>query len=212
MKSFNPDCRTCPRIRHHLRVISEQNPTYHCAPVDGFGDKQAQLFVVGLAPGWHGANKTGRPFSGDHSGDWLFEQLHRLGLANRPNAWSIDDGLELSGCYLSNAVKCFPPDNAPSAREVKNCLRYLKYEISELPKPLVLFSLGKVAHDAILKAFEIPLSKAKFAHGAEHQLGEDIFLIDSFHCSKYNIQTGRLSKEQFAGVFDQAMNLLETLR
>ena len=208
MKAFNPLCRTCPRIRHHLAKIKVQSPEYHCAPVPGFGDPQARFFILGLAPGWHGANKTGRPFTGDQSGDWLFEQLHRCGFSNLPESRSIDNGLELIECYLSNAVKCFPPDNSPSAREVGNCQKYLQFEFAQLKSPAVVLALGKVAHDAVLKAFGLTLGAAKFAHGAQHQITSDLTLIDSFHCSKYNIQTRRIDKTSFAKVFDQVVELL----
>ena len=204
---FNPDCRRCPRLAAFLDEVRSEHPGYFCAPVPAFGDPDARLLIVGLAPGKHGANRTGRPFTGDYAGVLLYETLHRLGLASAAESMSVDDGLSLNGCRITNAVKCLPPDNKPVGAEINECNQYLAAEIAALPKGAVLLALGKIAHDAIMKALGLKLSAFKFGHAAEHDLPSGLRLVDSYHCSRYNTQTRRLTAEMFQEVMARARNL-----
>lgn len=174
-----------------------------------FGDPQARLLVVGLAPGMHGANRTGRPFTGDYAGILLYETLHAFGYGSSPLSAHADDGLTLSGCRITNAVKCLPPANKPETAEVNACNPFLAAELSALGEGAVVIALGLVAHRAVLKAEGQRLSAFPFAHGAEHELPGGRWLIDSYHCSRYNTQTGRLTPAMFQQVFRQAARRLE---
>jgi uracil-DNA glycosylase family 4 len=156
----------------------------------------------------HGANATGRPFTGDYAGILLYRTLFDFGFSNRPESVSRDDGLRLTGCRITNAVKCLPPQNKPQLEEVRNCNRYLSAEIADLPQPGVIIALGKIAHDAVLRAQELRLSTYPFAHAGLHRLPDDRLLIDSYHCSRYNTQTRRLTPEMFARVFRMASSAL----
>lgn len=206
---FNPHCRSCRRLTHYLKKVQEQHPEYHCAPVDSFGPSGAKLLIVGLAPGLHGANKTGRPFTGDASGELLFETLYKTGFSSSPKSLSFGDGLVLNGARITNAVRCLPPENKPTARELRLCGRYLKEDLSDLGDKGVIVALGKLAHDAVVRESGFPLSKFKFAHGAEHQISGDLVLIDSFHCSRYNTQTKRLTPPMFEAVFTRVRELMK---
>jgi len=201
---FNPDCRDCPRLANFLDDIKAERPDYFAAPVPAFGDEQPKLLIIGLAPGMHGANRTGRPFTGDYAGVLLYQTLFDLGLSSAPTSASADDDLKLHGVRITNAVKCLPPQNKPETSEIKNCNPYLKTEIDALPTACKLMALGKIAHDAILRAYGLTLSSLKFAHAAKHTLPDGRTLFDSYHCSRYNTQTRRLTATMFADVLKQA--------
>lgn len=183
-------------------------PEYHAAPVPPFGDPAARLLIVGLAPGMHGANATGRPFTGDQAGILLYAGLHRLGLADRPQSLAADDGLRLRGCRITNAVKCLPPANKPSTAEVRACNAFLAGEIRSLAPAAVLIALGRIAHSAVLRSQGLTQSRFPFAHGAEHRLPGALVLLDSYHCSRYNTQTGRLTAPMLETVLSRARALV----
>lgn len=209
MTIFDDSCRACPRLAGFLDEVSERHPDYHCRPVPPFGDTDARFLIVGLAPGMHGANRTGRPFTGDHAGILLYRMLHKHGFATRDRSESADDGLELENCRITNAVKCLPPDNKPIGAEINTCNRYLANELDTLPDGAVVMALGGIAHRAIVKARGFRQVDFKFAHAATHELGK-IRLIDSYHCSRYNTNTGRLTDDMFDAVFARARELLES--
>ena len=209
---FEPDCRRCPRLRDHLAIVRVDFPDYHAAPVPPFGDPDAIVLIVGLAPGMHGANATGRPFTGDYAGILLYETLHRFGFSNRAESSSRDDGLELSACRITNAVKCLPPQNKPTVAEAKSCNPYLQAELRSLGQGGVVLALGLVAHNAVLRAFGLTQSVHRFGHGAEHVLPGDRILLDSYHCSRYNTQTRRLTAEMFRSVVARARELADLRR
>jgi uracil-DNA glycosylase family 4 len=204
---YRVDCRDCPRLAGFLDQVHLEHPDYFCKPVPPFGSQQADLLVVGLAPGLHGANATGRPFTGDWCSDLLYGTLHAYGFAKKPRSISRTDGQELLNCRLTNAVKCLPPANKPTPAETRTCARFLAAEIDEL-KPSVIVCLGAVAHDAVLQCLAaanpgIKRSQFKFGHGAVHHCAGRT-LIDSYHPSRYNTNTGRLTPEMFAAVFEKA--------
>jgi uracil-DNA glycosylase len=209
MTEFDPACKRCPRLAAYLDVGRHQFPTYHCAPVAPFGDAQPRLLIVGLAPGLHGANASGRPFTGDHAGILLYRTLHEVGLASRPESRGRDDGLELRGCRITNAVKCVPPGNKPLPVEIAACNGYLAAELVGLPDGCVILALGRIAHDAVLLALGLARSSRRFAHGAEHDLdlAHGLRMVDSYHCSRYNTQTRRLTPEMFQAVVGRATAL-----
>jgi uracil-DNA glycosylase len=192
-----------------LAVVRAKNPTYHAAPVAPLGDRGAPLLVVGLAPGMHGANATGRPFTGDHAGILLFETLHAHGFSNQARGDRPGDGLKLRNCRITNAVKCLPPANKPATAEIDACNPYLAADLAELPRPGVVVALGRVAHNAVLKALGRRQSEFAFGHGKRHELQSGFWLVDSYHCSRYNTQTKRLTPEMFGRVFLQARQLLD---
>lgn len=200
---FSIECRACPRLARHLEQVRALHPDYHARPVPPFGADTPQLLIVGLAPGMHGANRTGRPFTGDYAGVLLYETLHRYGYADRPDATARDDGLKLSRCRITNAVKCLPPQNKPLPDEVRRCNAHLKAELACLPGSAALLALGGVAHQAVLMALGLRRGEYAFAHGACHALPDGRALFDSYHCSRYNTQTRRLSAEMFRDVFDK---------
>lgn len=208
---FDPECRLCPRLAGFLGEVSIRYPGYHARPVASFGDEQARLLIVGLAPGMHGANATGRPFTGDHAGILLYQTLYDFGFGNQPRSVSVDDGLELTGCRITNAVKCLPPQNKPTPDEVRQCNGYLQAELAILARPAVVIVLGKLAHDAVLRAQGLRLSAYPFSHAGVHELPNGIRLLDSYHCSRYNTQTRRLTPAMFADVFRMARVALEAL-
>ncbi|HSJ48099.1 MAG TPA: uracil-DNA glycosylase [Gammaproteobacteria bacterium] len=205
---FDPDCRRCPRLADFLDEVKQRHPDYHARPVPSFGDPCARLLIVGLAPGMHGANASGRPFTGDHAGILLYETLHAFGYASRPVSASARDGLKLKDCRITNAVKCLPPGNKPELVEVKTCNGFLRAELAGLPENAVVLALGKIAHDAVVRALEQKPSQYRFGHGARHRLPTGQWLLDSYHCSRYNTQTRRLTPEMFREVFAQAGELL----
>ena len=206
---FDKDCRDCPRLSQFLDDVKERYPDYYCRPVPPFGDLDARFLIVGLAPGMHGANQTGRPFTGDHAGILLYQMLHRYGFSTQPESLAADDPLELLDCRITNAVKCLPPDNKPVGAEINTCNQFLGNELDRLPKDGVVLALGGIAHRAIIKARKGRQADYKFAHEAVHDLGE-FRLIDSYHCSRYNTNTGRLTEPMFANVFARVRSLLES--
>jgi uracil-DNA glycosylase family 4 len=205
---FDPDCRRCARLAGHLDDIRERHPGYHCRPVAPFGDARHRLLVVGLAPGLHGANRTGRPFTGDHAGILLYRMLHAHGFASRSDSISAGDALELRDCRITNAVKCLPPSNRPQPDEVRRCNDFLAAELAAVPAGGVILALGAIAHGAVLLATELKPAQARFAHGAEHRLPDGRVLLDSYHCSRYNTQTRRLTEAMFGQVMGRARHLL----
>ncbi len=206
---FDVNCQKCPRLAAFLCEVKEKNPTYHCKPVAPFGDKNAQLLIVGLAPGMHGANASGRPFTGDYAGIFLYEALHKFGFSNSPISESVNDGLALKNARITNAVKCLPPQNKPTSDEINVCNSFLVTELQTLSEKSVILTLGLIAHQAVLKAYDLKLSSAKFAHNAKHELPNGNFLINSYHTSGYNVKTKRLTKENFHAVFETILPLLE---
>jgi len=207
---YDPRCTLCRRLAAHLKGIRRQYPGYFAQPVPPFGVAHPRLLVVGLAPGMHGANATGRPFTGDFAGSLLYRTLHEFGFSNRAVSLSRDDGLELRRCRITNAVKCLPPGNRPLAAEIGNCNRYLRAELESLKGPLVVLALGRIAHDAVLKALDLRSSGFSFSHGAQYRLDPKRWLVDSYHCSRYNTQTGRLSKSMFRDVLRKAVELIDS--
>ena len=213
LAAFDPSCQRCPRLAANLAEVRERHPDYHAAPVSCFGPNDARLLIVGLAPGMHGANRSGRPFTGDASGRLLFEVLFETGFANRPQSTGRGDGLRLLGCRLTNAVKCLPPGNRPLAMEIGNCREYLDGEISSLWRPTVrkarvLLALGRIAHDAIASVVR-PATALRFGHGARHRLQDRLWLIDSYHPSRQNVNTGRLTRQMLSDVFEVARQTLD---
>ena len=204
---FDLHCQQCPRLADFLGELRTQYPDYHNLPVAPFGDKNARLLVVGLAPGMHGANATGRPFTGDHAGILLYETLHKYGFATRSESVSIDDGLKLKNCRITNAVKCLPPQNKPVGSEIKTCNSFLAEELKTLKPGSVIIALGTIAHNAVLRAFDEKLSIYKFAHAAVHKIN-NLVLLDSYHCSRYNTQTKRLTEKMFHDVFKKAKKMI----
>ena len=197
---YDPNCRECPRLAEFLRGIRREHPDYHARPVPSFGPRRARLLVVGLAPGMHGANRTGRPFTGDYAGVLLYRSLHKFGFASHAGSDRADDGLRLNDCRITNAVKCLPPENKPRPDEVRRCNRYLAEEIAAV-RPRAILALGAIAHRAVLMALGLPPGRSRFAHGAVHALPSlAARLFDSYHCSRYNTNTGRLTAAQFETV------------
>lgn len=200
--AFSTACALCPRLADHLAQVRAACPGYHARPVPPFGADDARLLIVGLAPGMHGANRTGRPFTGDYAGLLLYETLHRYGFSNQPEGADPDDGLILRDCRITNAVKCLPPQNKPTPQEVKTCNVYLEQELAALPQGAAILALGRIAHDAVLRAAGAKPALYAFAHGARHALPGDRLLFDSYHCSRYNTQTRRLTSAMFQEVFE----------
>jgi len=205
---FDRDCRACPRLADFLEYVRGRNPDYYCQPVPPFGDPAARFLIVGLAPGMHGANRTGRPFTGDHAGILLYQMLHKHGFASRGHSTAADDDLELLGCRITNAVKCLPPDNKPVGAEINTCNTFLANELATLPAGSIVLALGGIAHRAIVKAVGARQADYKFAHATLHDL-PDFQVLDSYHCSRYNTNTGRLTEAMFDAIFAQARELLD---
>ena len=201
------DCPLCPRLVRLREEIAAEHPDWWNAPVPAWGDPGAWLALIGLAPGKHGAHRTGRPFTGDYAGDLLFATLLEQGLAKGSYEARVDDPLRLDGAIIINAVKCLPPQNKPTTRESDTCRRFLVAQMGELTNVKVFVALGRIAHDSFLKARGRTLSRYRFGHGAVHDMGEGEWLIDSYHCSRYNTQTGRLTADMFASVFETARAL-----
>lgn len=204
---YAPDCRRCPRLVAHRAAVHARHPEYHCAPVPPFGDPAARLLLVGLAPGEHGANATGRPFTGDYAGLLLYKTLYQFGLSSAPASSGPGDGLELYDCRISNAVKCLPPANKPTPSEAAACRGYLAAELEAYP-PQVILALGRVGHDAALAALGQVRNRWPFAHAAVHRPEGVPAIVDTYHCSRYNTQTGRLTEEMFHDAFRQALDLV----
>jgi uracil-DNA glycosylase family 4 len=208
--TFDAKCRQCPRLVDFLGRVKTDYPDYHAAPVAPFGDGEAQLLIVGLAPGLHGANATGRPFTGDHAGILLYQTLYEYGFSNQPEASSRGDGLELYNCRITNAVKCLPPQNKPIGSEISSCNGFLQAELELMPQDSLVISLGSIAHQAVIRALGLRQKAYPFGHGMEHQLSEHHLMIDSYHCSRYNTQTRRLTPAMFQQVFQRARELLDS--
>jgi uracil-DNA glycosylase family 4 len=206
---FDPACRLCPRLASFLAEVKNEYPDYHARPVPPFGDPDPDLLIVGLAPGMHGANATGRPFTGDFAGILLYNTLFQYGFSNQNTSVSSTDGLRLKRCRITNAVKCLPPRNKPATSEITMCNHFLRNEILGLKPGAMILALGNIAHNAVLKAMKMKMQPYKFAHGAEHPLPEGRILIDSYHCSRYNTQTRRLTEEMFTAVFERIRARIE---
>jgi uracil-DNA glycosylase family 4 len=204
-----PGCRRCPRLVDYLAALppkrGRSRADYHAAPVPPFGDLQARVCLIGLAPGAHGANRTGRPFTGDGAGDFMYPLLHRAGFASRPEATASDDGLQLRDLYITNAVKCAPPGNKPLPEEFAACRPYLAAELAALPRLKVVLCLGREAQQSYLRLLQAKgviarLGEFPFEHNKERLLPNGLWLVASFHTSRYNVQTGRLTADDFLAV------------
>lgn len=202
------DCRRCARLAAFRDAAASREPGWFNGAVPSFGDPEAGLLVVGLAPGLRGANRTGRPFTGDHAGDLLYATLLRHGFATGAYQARPDDGLRLTGCLLTNAVRCVPPENKPTGPEIAACRPFLAARIAALPRLRAIVTLGRIAHDSTLRALGAPARAAPFGHGAEADLGR-LRLFASYHCSRYNTNTGRLTEAMFDAVFAAARGFLE---
>jgi uracil-DNA glycosylase family 4 len=202
--AYDPHCTRCPRLATFLGQTRKRHPDYWARPVPSFGARRPRLVIVGLAPGMHGANRTGRPFTGDHAGILLYQTLFDSGLATRPQSQSAHDPLRLVNARIVNSVKCVPPGNKPLPAEIRCCNAYLTAELRQLPEARVYLALGRVAHDAVLMARGLPRSGYAFAHGREHELDAAHWLIDSYHCSRYNTATRRLTAAMFKAVVARA--------
>jgi uracil-DNA glycosylase family 4 len=203
--TFDAACQRCPRLVKFLRAQRTKFEGYHCAPVAPFGAAEPALLIVGLAPGLHGANRTGRPFTGDYAGVLLYQTLFDLGIASARESLHASDGLLLHGARITNAVKCVPPANKPTPAEARECNAYLVNELRELRTVRAILALGRIAHDSVLTALAMKRSAAIFGHGRAHRLPDGRWLVDSYHCSRYNTQTKRLTTEMFRDVVAAAM-------
>lgn len=196
-----PDCRRCARLVAFREVNREAEPSWFNAPVPSFGPETARLLIVGLAPGLRGANRTGRPFTGDYAGVLLYETLLEFGFAEGRYGAVPDDGLLLRDCMISNAVRCVPPENKPTPAEIATCNHFLSRRIEALPRLEAVVALGRIAHESTLASLGARRSAYPFAHGARHAVSNGLVLFDSFHCSRYNTSTRRLTPEMFRQVF-----------
>lgn len=207
-KIYDENCCLCVRLWSYRRRLQEQMPHAFNGPVDSFGDLSARLLIVGLAPGRMGANRTGRPFTGDFAGDLLYTTLGSFGFMEGEYMGRADDGVVLRDCRITNALKCVPPQNKPSASEVKACGSFLSAEIGAMPNLRVILCLGVVSHNAVLRVLGLRLRDFAFAHARVHMFGESRYLLDSYHCSRYNTNTGRLTGPMFDCVFGRVRDLL----
>lgn len=204
MPTFNENCRRCSRLSGFLDQVRIDHPDYHALPVSSFGEGNSRFLIVGLAPGMHGANRTGRPFTGDFAGNLLYGSLHKYGFAS--NAEPLDaegkanPSMQLSGCRITNAVRCLPPQNKPEPSEIRTCNGYVADELAMLPQGSAVMALGTIAHQAVLMALRLRKSSFAFGHGARHELPGGLTLFDSYHCSRYNTQTKRLTTAMFEAV------------
>ncbi|HEU0066259.1 MAG TPA: uracil-DNA glycosylase [Sphingomonas sp.] len=201
------DCPRCPRLVAFRQELRAEYSDWWNAPVNAFGDRQAWLAIVGLAPGKHGANRTGRPFTGDYAGQLLFDTLAKYGLASGTYAATPEDDLALDGAIIINAVKCLPPQNKPTPEEIRTCRPFLEGQAGVLPNARIFVALGQIAHQSAVKVLGGRLPKARFGHLAEHVMPDGRILIDSYHCSRYNQNTGRLTTAMFEAVFARAVEL-----
>jgi uracil-DNA glycosylase family 4 len=211
-KIYDPDCRRCTRLALFLDDVRGLHPGYFCRPVPPFGDARAKLVVVGLAPGMHGANASGRPFTGDHAGLLLYATLFKFGFATRPTSTGVDDGMQLVGARITNAVKCLPPANKPLPAEIRTCNTFLAADLAQVPAGTAILALGTIAHEATLRALNVARREHPFAHGAEHALPTGVRLFDSYHCSRYNTNTRRLTAAMFEAVFASIAQYLNPIR
>jgi uracil-DNA glycosylase len=208
------DCPLCPRLVAFREAARALHPEWYNAPVRSFGDSSAGLLIVGLAPGLKGANRTGRPFTGDYAGDLLYATLHDLGFATGAYEARPDDTLVVQDAIIVNAVRCVPPANKPQPSEITTCRQFLIRTIDALPKLRGILALGRIAHDSVVRALGEPLARFPFAHGREHVVmrsGATLALFDSYHCSRYNTNTGVLTPEMFAAVFARVRAYLDEL-
>ena len=203
------DCGLCPRLASYREAQRAAKPDWHNAPVPSFGNLGAPLLVVGLAPGRAGANRTGRPFTGDFAGDLLYATLRDFGFSRGRYGGHPADGLALQDCRIANAVRCVPPQNRPSASEVARCRPFLSAEIEAMAALRAVLALGRIAHDAVLRTLDLRPAAHPFAHGAVHEIGRGRQLFDSYHCSRLNTNTGRLTPAMFAEVFASIRAALE---
>ena len=206
------DCDLCPRLRSFLLEKREELPNYFNAPVPSFGDPKPELLIVGLAPGMHGANQTGRPFTGDWAGDLLYAAIAEYGFSKGTYGGTADDGLILTGAMITNAVRCVPPENKPVGAEINACRPFLLSRIEALPKLRVMLCLGKISHDSTVRALGLKLKDHPFGHGTRYEVsfgGRDYLLVSSYHCSRYNTNTGRLTAEMFEDVFAMAREAID---
>lgn len=203
------DCRLCPRLAAFRDESIASNPDWFNGAVPSFGDEQAMLLIVGLAPGLQGAHRTGRPFTGDYAGDLLYATLAKFGWSKGEYGSDPADGLQLQGCMITNAVRCVPPQNKPVGAEITQCRPFLQRRIEALPNLKVILALGRIAHDSVVRASDLKLKDAPFGHGALNDIGHNLKLIDSYHCSRYNTNTGRLTVEMFEDVFQEINAVLQ---
>ncbi len=200
----DPGCSLCPRLVAYRESVAAREPDWFNGAVPSFGDPDARLLIVGLAPGVTGANKTGRPFTGDYAGDLLYETIAGYGFSRGSYAARPDDGLALVDAMITNAVRCVPPENKPIGAEINACRPFLINRVAALPRLEAVLLLGRIAHDTVLRAFGLKLAAHPFGHGAEHEVeieGRNLRLYDSYHCSRYNTNTRRLTPEMFRDVF-----------
>ena len=204
----NKNCSKCRRLYNFRKKNQSNNPDWFNAPVPTFGELSSSLLIVGLAPGLQGANKTGRPFTGDYAGDLLYKTINKFNFSKGKYAGTIDDSLKLKDCTITNAVRCVPPQNKPISDEINNCNNFLKKTI-EIHKNLkVIIALGLIAHKSIISALNLKQKLYKFKHGNKHKI-DNLILIDSYHCSRYNTNTGRLNQEMFEKIFFEAKKELK---
>jgi uracil-DNA glycosylase family 4 len=203
------DCRLCPRLVAFREASRRAEPSWHNGAVGSFGSEIARLLIVGLAPGLKGANRTGRPFTGDFAGDLLYATLLELGFARGNYAARPDDGLMLLDCMVTNAVRCVPPENKPTPAEIGTCRPYLATRLASMPRLVIVLALGRIAHDSTLAALSVRRSAFPFAHGARHEVRSGLTLYDSFHCSRYNTNTGRLTPAMFRSVLQSIRDHLD---
>jgi uracil-DNA glycosylase family 4 len=194
------ECSFCPRLAGYRAANRAANPSWHNAPVSSFGPSDARLLIVGLAPGLRGANRTGRPFTGDFSGDLLYSTLLELGLASGSYKAEPGDGLALVDCRITNAVRCVPPANKPTPAEIASCRAFLSATISEMPRLTVILPLGRIAHDSVLASLDLRRAAFPFGHGRTHEVRPGLSVHDSYHCSRYNTNTGVLTPQMFRQV------------
>lgn len=210
LNKFNINCTSCERLSNFLIEVRKKHPNYHAKPVAPFGADKPKLLIVGLAPGMHGANASGRPFTGDHAGILLYETLYKYGFSNKPDSLSADDKLQLKSCLITNAVKCLPPNNKPTTFEINKCNAYLTDELKGLKKNSIILCLGTVSHKAVIKALSLKQSAYKFKHGNFFEIKDKfVKILDSYHCSRYNTQTKRLTRTMFYNIFDKIKIELE---
>ena len=210
---FSTECRSCPRLAGFLDQVRDEHPDYYALPVSSFGEAGSRFLIVGLAPGMHGANRTGRPFSGDYAGNLLYGTLHEYGFASSAEpldaAGNANQALSLQGCRITNAVRCLPPQNKPEPSEIRACNGYVAEELAMLPQGSAILALGTIAHQAVLMALNLRKSSFAFGHGVRHELPRGLTLYDSYHCSRYNTQTKRLTTAMFKAVIGDIANYLE---
>jgi uracil-DNA glycosylase family 4 len=210
VKKFSTRCKDCERLADFLAESKQKFPDYFCKPVPPFGSDNAKLLIVGLAPGLHGANATGRPFTGDYAGILLYETLYKFGFSSAPESKHVKDGLQLLDARITNAVKCVPPQNKPTPAEIKTCNQYIRQELLSLSSENIVLALGRIAHETTLRSLELRLKDYPFGHAAVHYLPDQFILVDSYHCSRYNTSTKRLTVDQFEAVFAKIRDLIDS--